>query len=93
MDIEGVFQVASFHPDYQFAGTQPDDVENYTNKSPYPMLHLIREESLEKAIENYPDSDLIPDNNIELLNSLGHTKMERMLQACFEQNRYRKKDR
>ena len=50
MLLEGVYQIASFHPNYQFAGTEHDDVENYTNRSPYPMLHLIKEESLERAI-------------------------------------------
>jgi len=83
MGLNGVYQIASFHPDYQFGGTEPDDVENYTNRSPYPMLHLIREESLERSIANYPDSDQIPERNIELLNSLGRDKMQASLQACF----------
>ncbi|MBL4606271.1 MAG: DUF1415 domain-containing protein [Pseudomonadales bacterium] len=83
MALEGIIQIASFHPDYQFAGTEPEDAENYTNKSPYPMLHLIREESLEKAISNYPDSDLIPENNIKKVNNLGRKKMATLLQACF----------
>jgi len=83
MGLNGVYQIASFHPDYQFGGTEPDDVENYTNRSPYPMLHLIREESLERSIANYPDSDQIPERNIELLNSLGRDKMQALLQACF----------
>jgi len=83
MGLNGVYQIASFHPDYQFAGTEPDDVENYTNRSPYPMLHLIREESLERVIANYPDSGQIPEHNIELLKSLGRDKMQTLLQACF----------
>jgi len=83
MRLNGVYQIASFHPDYQFGGTEPGDVENYTNRSPYPLLHLIREESLERAISNYPGSDQIPDRNIELLNSLGRDKMRALLQACF----------
>ena len=83
MGLNGVYQIASFHPHYQFGGTEPDDVENYTNRSPYPMLHLIREESLERGIANYPDSDHIPERNIELLNSLGRDKMQALLQACF----------
>jgi hypothetical protein len=83
MRLRGVYQIASFHPDYQFGGTEPDDVENYTNRSPYPLLHLIREESLERAISNYPDSDKIPERNIELLNSLGRDKIRALLQACF----------
>ncbi len=83
MGLVGVYQIASFHPDYQFGGTEPDDVENYTNRSPYPMLHLIREESLERAIANYPDSDLIPERNIALLKSLGRDKIQALFQACF----------
>jgi hypothetical protein len=83
MGLNGVYQIASFHPDYQFGGTAPDDVENYTNRSPYPMLHLIREESLERVIANYPDSDQIPEHNIALLKSLGRDKMQALLQACF----------
>ncbi len=83
MRLDGVYQIASFHPEYQFAGTESDDVENYTNRSPYPLLHLIREESLERAISNYPDSYQIPEHNIELLNSLGRDKIRALLQACF----------
>ena len=83
LDLNGVYQIASFHPDYQFGGTDPDDVENYTNRSPYPMLHLIREESLEQAVASYPDPDQIPERNIELLKSLGREKMQALLQACF----------
>ena len=83
MGLEGVYQIASFHPDYQFAGTEPDDVENYTNRTPYPLMHLIREESLERAIANYPDPDNIPQRNIELVESMGEQKLKAMLQACF----------
>ena len=82
MALEGVYQVASFHPDYQFGGTEPDDAENYTNRSPYPILHLIREASLEQAVANYPDSDEIPERNIALANSLGKDKMQALLTAC-----------
>ena len=84
MKLNGVYQIASFHPDYQFAGTETGDAENYTNKSPFPMLHLIREKSLERAVANYPDSDQIPDRNIELLNSLGQDRMRALLRACFK---------
>ena len=84
MGLEGVYQIASFHPDYQFAGSGPDDVENYTNRSPYPMLHLIREDSLERAIASYPDSDQIPGRNMELLKSLGRDKVQALLQACYD---------
>jgi uncharacterized protein len=71
MDLEGVFQIASFHPDYQFQDTEPGDVRNYTNKSPYPMLHILNEASLEQAIANHPDIDSIPECNQALLQSMG----------------------
>jgi hypothetical protein len=83
LDLIGVFQVASFHPDYQFADTQPEDTENYTNRSPYPLLHLIREASLEKAIANFPNPELIPERNIELLNTLGEEKVKNMFASHF----------
>ena len=79
LDLEGVFQVASFHPDYQFAGTGQEDPENYTNRSPYPTLHLLREESLEKAIEHYPDIDQIPMRNIKLMNEMGVESIRALL--------------
>lgn len=82
LDLEGVIQIATFHPDYQFAGTQPDDAENYTNRSPYPVLHLLREESLEQAIERYPDTADIPERNIELMEELGVDKLRRLLRSC-----------
>lgn len=65
------FQVASLHPSYQFAGTAFDDIENYTNRSPYPTLHLLREDSVDRAVDAFPDADRIPDRNIETLNALG----------------------
>ncbi len=83
LELEGIYQIASFHPNYQFGGTQPDDAENYTNRSPYPLMHLIREESLERAIENYPDVDDIPERNIELMNNLGKIKLESLWHSCF----------
>ncbi|MEE9422780.1 MAG: DUF1415 domain-containing protein [Gammaproteobacteria bacterium] len=84
LELEGIYQVASFHPDYQFAGTEADDVENYTNKSPYPMLHLIREESLEQVIENFPDPERISERNITLLKSLGRDNMRALLRSSFD---------
>lgn len=84
MNLEGVYQVASFHPDYQFGGTEPDDVENYTNRSPYPMLHLLREDSLSEAIDNYPEVDLIPERNIDCMNEHGLEKMQTLLNACLK---------
>lgn len=71
LELCGVFQIASFHPQYQFAGTQPDDISNFTNRSPYPTLHLLRESSLTKAIDSYPGVEDIPGNNIKKLNDLG----------------------
>ncbi len=68
---EGVYQVASFHPEYCFADADSDDAANYTNRSPYPMLHLLREASLDIAIDNYPDIDAIPNNNMQKARSLG----------------------
>jgi hypothetical protein len=65
------FQVASLHPQYQFAGTAPDDIENYTNRSPYPTLHLLREASVDRAVDAFPDGDKIVDNNIETMKKLG----------------------
>ncbi len=83
MELEGIYQIASFHPDYQFDGTNPDDVENYTNRSPYPMLHLIREASLERAIANYPEVDQIPERNIALMHDLGKDKLKALLRSCL----------
>src|SRR5690554_4912148 len=84
LELEGVYQIASFHPDYQFADTEPGAAENYTNRSPYPMLHLLREASLEAAIDSYPDVDGIPDRNIALMNELGAEKMRSILLSCLE---------
>jgi hypothetical protein len=67
---EGVFQLASFHPAYQFAGTQPEDVENLTNRAPYPLLHLLREESVSEAVDSTLDPDEIPRRNIARMQSL-----------------------
>jgi len=66
------FQVASLHPQYQFAGTAVDDIENYSNRSPYPTLHLLREASVDRAVDAFPNADQIPDTNIETLKQLGH---------------------
>jgi len=86
MELEGIYQIASFHPDYQFAGTQPDDAENYTNRSPYPLLHLLREDSLESAIKEYPDIDQVPARNIAMMNRMGKDKLSALLQACFKRH-------
>lgn len=80
---DGIYQLASFHPDYCFQGSAPDDAANYTNRSPYPMLHLLRESSLEQAIAAYPDPENIPQHNIELTRKLGLAKMQALLAACY----------
>lgn len=82
MELEGIYQIAGFHPHYQFAGTNPEDVENYTNRSPYPLLHFIREESLDRAIANHPDVSGIPARNIELMKSMGVERLRELLLAC-----------
>ncbi len=72
LELDGVLQVADFHPLYQFGGTEVDDIENFTNRTPYPTLHLLREASMDKAVEAYPDAALIFERNMEVLNKLGH---------------------
>ena len=71
LDLGGIIQVASFHPDYQFADTGPDDIENFSNRAPYPTLHLLREESVDKAVESFPEADAIYEKNIEMLRKIG----------------------
>ncbi|WP_439102761.1 DUF1415 domain-containing protein [Congregibacter sp.] len=85
MKLEGIYQVASFHPDYQFAGTAPDDAENYSNRSPYPMLHLLREDSVERAVAGHPDINRVPDDNIRTLNDLGAQKLQALWQRCLDE--------
>ena len=71
LGLDGVLQVASFHPGYQFAGSAPDDVENFTNRSPYPTLHLLREDSVSRAVAAFPDPEVIVERNVETLRQLG----------------------
>lgn len=71
LNLEGVLQIASFHPHYQFAGTEADAIENCTNRSPYPTLHLLRESSIEQAMKNFEGADEIVDRNIDTLQRLG----------------------
>ena len=78
LGLEGEMQVASFHPQYQFAGTESEDIENYTNRSPYPMLHLLREASVERAIAAVGDTDEIYRRNIRTLRGLGHAGWRRL---------------
>jgi uncharacterized protein len=78
LDLEGEIQVASFHPQYQFADTQSEDIDNYTNRSPYPMLHLLRESSVERAVAAAGDTDQICLRNIRTLRALGHEGWRRL---------------
>ncbi len=71
LDLEGEFQVASFHPDFQFADTEPNDIGNFTNRSPYPTLHLLREASIDRAVEAFPEAETIYEANIATLEKLG----------------------
>ena len=85
--LRGIIQLASFHPDYQFAATEPGAVENYTTRSPYPMLHLLREDSVTQVANGPIDLDAIPRHNIETLKSLGKKKVLEMLRAIEEGSR------
>jgi uncharacterized protein len=71
LELDGILQIASFHPRFQFAGTRPDVMGNFTNRSPYPTLHLLREDSIERAVEAFPDAESIFGKNIETLEQLG----------------------
>lgn len=83
---EGIYQLATFHPDYCFADTEFDDVANYTNRSPYPMIHILREDSLEKAIAYYGDTETIPKNNIATLRKLGLKKLNELLSLNYKKS-------
>jgi hypothetical protein len=80
LDLEGVLQVASFHPEYRFADTDPDDPGNGTNRAPYPTLHLIREDSLDRAVAAYPDPDAIVQRNLDTMERLGLDGLRRLLE-------------
>ena len=77
-ELDGILQIATFHPEYRFSGTEPDSPENYSNRSPYPMLHLLREDSVDLAIDSHPDPEQIPEDNIRLLNSLGKEHLKQL---------------
>lgn len=85
MKLEGVYQIASFHPQYQFAGTHPDDPENYSNRSPYPMLHVLREASVERAVAGHPDIESVPVTNIDTLNKIGKEMLQDLWQGCLHE--------
>ena len=71
LDYEGTYQLASFHPDYQFDGCDADDATNFTNRSPYPMLHILREDEVTKALDSYPSPETIPERNKQVCRELG----------------------
>jgi hypothetical protein len=79
LDYDGVFQIASLHPDYEFAGSDADDIENVTNRSPYPTLHLLRESSIDRAVAAFPDAESIYERNIETVRRLGHDGWRKLL--------------
>ena len=81
---DGVYQIASFHPKYCFQGAEENDAANYTNRSPYPMFHLIREASVQRAIENHPDAESIPERNVEYAREQGLDKMKSLLKHCID---------
>ncbi len=71
MRLAGVIQIASFHPQYQFAGTEPHDISNFTNRAPYPILHLLREDSIERAVQAFPEAEEIFEKNVQTMQALG----------------------
>ncbi|MDQ2928189.1 MAG: DUF1415 domain-containing protein [Caldimonas sp.] len=82
LGLEGVIQVASFHPQYCFAGSRPDDIDNATNRSPYPTLHLLREASVERAVDAFPDAGAIFEANIATMQRLGAEGWAALQQQC-----------
>lgn len=78
LDLGGILQVAAFHPQFQFEGTEPEDIENYTNRSPWPTLHLLREDSIERAVEVFPEPEAIYERNIATLQALGHAGWDKL---------------
>ena len=79
LELDGILQVASFHPDYRFADSDPDDPGNGTNRAPYPTLHLLREDSLDRAVAAYPDPDVIVQRNLDTMEQLGLDGLRRLL--------------
>jgi hypothetical protein len=80
---EGIYQVATFHPDYRFAASSDDDAANYTNRSPYPMLHLLREASVEQALKHYAEPEQIPERNIHFAREKGTAYMKMLRDSCL----------
>ncbi len=84
-NYSGIYQIASFHPNYQFDGVEADDASNYTNRSPYPILHILREASLEKALQHIENPEEIPERNIALAQQEGASVFEKILEQSFYQ--------
>ncbi len=84
---QGVYQIASFHPHYRFEGSPADDVANYTNRSPYPLLHVLREDSVAAAVARHPDADGIPDRNIQTMRALSTDGLRRLFGGDVQQGR------
>ena len=84
LDYEGIYQIASFHPEYCFEGAAENDPANYTNRSPYPMLHILREDSITSALEHFPDAEGIPQRNIDFAQSKGLKYMQLLRAACMK---------
>ncbi|AHF01261.1 lipoprotein signal peptidase [Thiomicrospira aerophila AL3] len=80
---EGIYQVASFHPDYCFADADEQDPANFTNRSPYPMLHILREAQLSQALDHHPDPEAIPQTNIDKARAMGYQQLEALRAACL----------
>lgn len=82
-NYSGIYQLATFHPNYQFAETEPDDAENLTNRAPYPILHLLREDSLAKVLANYPNPEAIPEHNIARVAQLSAAERRQLFPYLF----------
>lgn len=82
--FEGIYQLASFHPQYLFAGSNDADPSNYTNRSPYAMLHFLREESVSNAVDSHPDIDDVPNQNIAFAQEKGIEHMQQLLASCLK---------
>jgi uncharacterized protein len=87
LGLDGEIQVASFHPDYQFAGTEADDISNATNRAPYPTLHLLREASIERAVASFPEPESIFEANMQTLEALGPQGWNALRAACLQDAR------
>ena len=87
LDLEGILQVASFHPDYQFADSAPDDIANATNRSPWPTLHLLREDSIDRAVAAFPEAEAIYEQNMATMTKLGTEGWAALQQQCVDDSR------